>query len=101
MTVCVGIVAVDVWWEGVWRWELGVFAIFIHEDYTSVLEECHECIFGTGNPADFLNGSWVDDALFVSYGGWGETCLLRRMYFWEKHSNQIISPVEKPMMTSM
>lgn len=29
------------------------------------------------------------------------TCLLIRMYFWEKHSNQMISPVENPMMTSI
>lgn len=101
MTVCVGIVAVDGRREGIWRWELGVFAVFVHENYTSILEECHECIFRTGDPANLLNGCCVDGALFISYGGGDETCLFRRMYFWEKHSNHIISPVEKPMMTSM
>lgn len=29
-TVGVGIIAVDVWWEGIGRWELGVFAVFVH-----------------------------------------------------------------------
>jgi|HubBroStandDraft_4_1064222.scaffolds.fasta_scaffold3964235_2 hypothetical protein len=28
--VGVWIVAVDIWWEGIRRWELGVFTVFVH-----------------------------------------------------------------------
>ena len=101
-TIGVGIIAVDGWGEGIGRWELGVLAVFVHEDYTSVVEESYECIFGSWDPFYLLHWGGINGALRISLRSIrGATCLLRRMYFWEKHSNQIISPVENPMITSM
>jgi len=54
--VGVWIIPVDVWWEGIGRWELGVFAVFVQEDYTSVGEENRERVFGSWNPFYLLNG---------------------------------------------
>lgn len=55
-TVRVWVVGVDVWWKGIGRWELSVFAVFVHEDYTSVAKESHKCIFGSWYPFYLLNG---------------------------------------------
>jgi hypothetical protein len=62
----VGIIAIDAWWERVGGRELRVFAVFVHKDYTSILEECHKCVFGTRDPSDLLDGCWIDGALIVS-----------------------------------
>jgi len=37
--VCVGVITVKSGGEGVGRWELGVFAVFVHEDDASVTEK--------------------------------------------------------------
>jgi hypothetical protein len=43
--VCVGVVAVKVLGDGVGGWELGVFAVFVHEDYAAVVEEGYKGVF--------------------------------------------------------